>query len=121
VDARGIFRHWESRGYKMITTVERYGDRVMLKVHEDIVDMESGEAFKAALMALYSEGEKEIILDFRKVKFINSHCIGKILMFHKRFSEVGGHIYLTPLQGSIKEIFEALMLDKLIPEIKSAG
>jgi anti-anti-sigma factor len=105
----------------MVTTVERYGDRAMLKVHEDIVDMKSGEAFKAALMALYSEGEKEIVLDFRKVKFINSHGIGKILMFYRRFRQAGGQIYLTPLQGSIKEIFEALMLDRLIPEIKSAG
>ena len=102
----------------MITTVERFGDKVMLKVHEDIVDMKSGEAFKAALMALYSDGEKQIVLDFRKVKLINSHGIGKILMFYKRFREAGGQIYLTPLQGSIKEIFEALMLDKLIPEIK---
>ena len=105
----------------MITTVERFGDRVVLKVHEDIVDMKSGEAFKAALMALYSEGEKEIILDFRKINLINSHGIGKILMFYKRFREAGGQIYLTPLQGSIKEIFEALMLDKLIPELKLVG
>ncbi len=105
----------------MITTVERFGDKVMLKVHEDIVDMRSGEAFKAALMELYSDGEKEIVLDFRKVNFINSHGVGKILMFYKRFREVGGQIYLTPLQGSLKETFEALMLDKLIPEIESAG
>ncbi len=104
----------------MLTTVERFGDKVMLKVHEDIVDMKSGEAFKAALMALYSEGEKEIVLDLRKVKLINSHGIGKILMFYKRFREAGGHIYLTPLQGSIKETFEALMLDKLIPEMRNS-
>ncbi len=103
----------------MLTTVERYGDKVMLKVHEDIVDMKSGEAFKAALMALYSDGEKEIVLDLRKVKLINSHGIGKILMFYKRFREAGGQIYLTTLQGSTKEIFEALMLDKLIPEIRN--
>jgi len=103
----------------MITTVERIGNRVVLKVHEDIVDMKSGEAFKAALMTLYSKGEKEIILDLRKVKIMNSYGIGKILMFYKRFRESGGQIYLTPLQGSIKEIFEALMLDKLIPEIES--
>jgi anti-sigma B factor antagonist len=105
----------------MFTTVERCGNKVRLKVHEDIVDMKSGEAFKAALMTLYADGEKEIILDFQNIKLINSHGIGKILMFYKRFRAAGGQIYLAPLRGSIKEIFEALMLDKLIPEMKSVG
>lgn len=103
----------------MLATVEKFCGKVMLIVHEDIVDMRSGEAFKAALMALYSDGNKEIILDFRQVNLINSHGIGKILMFYKRFREAGGQIYLAPLQGSIKEIFEALMLDKLIPQMRN--
>lgn len=105
----------------MLTTVERSGDKVVLKVHEDIADMQSGEAFKAALMALYAEGEREIILDFCDVMVINSHGIGKILMFYKRFREIGGQMYLRPLRGSMKEIFQALMLDQLIPEVPPSG
>jgi len=99
----------------MITSVHKLQNRVILKFHEDIVDMRSGEALKSVLMDLYASGEKEVVLDFGGIHMINSHGIGKILMFYKRFLEVGGHISVAPLNGSIKEIFETLMLDKLIP------
>lgn len=102
----------------METSLERKGGKAVLRVHNDIVDMKSGEAFKAALSDLYQQGEKEIVLDFRGIQWINSHGIGKILMFYKRFQEVGGKLYVAPLNGSMKEIFETLMLDRLIPEYK---
>jgi anti-anti-sigma factor len=87
-------------------------------VHEDIIDMTSGEAFKSALMEIYTSGEKDVVLDLGDIHLINSHGIGKILMFYKRFQEMGVLLSIAPLSGSIKEIFEAMMLDKLIPEAK---
>ena len=102
----------------MNTNTEKRGNKTVLKVHNDIVDMKSGEDFKAALTELYNQGEKEIVLDFSGIQWINSHGIGKILMFYKRFREIGGRLYVTPLNGSMKEIFETLMLDRLIPEYK---
>ena len=103
----------------MVTKVERIGGTRLLKVHKDLVDMKTGEAFKAALMDLYSDGETVIILDFKEINRINSHGIGKILMFYKKFRETGGQIFLAPLEGPVKEIFDTLMIDKLIPKISS--
>ena len=102
----------------MVTSVHKLGNRVVLKFNEDIVDMRSGEDLKSTLMELYASGEKEVVLDFGSIHLINGHGIGKILMFYKRFREIGGSISVAPLDGSIKEIFETLMLDKLIPEVK---
>lgn len=101
----------------MLTSVKKIGSKVLLKVHADIADMKTGEEFKAALMDLYNKGEKEIVLDFGSINLITSHGIGKILMFYKRFKEVGGHIYVAPMKGSMKEIFGTLLLDNIIPEI----
>jgi anti-sigma B factor antagonist len=101
----------------MITSVHKLGNRVIVKLHKNIEDMRSGEALKSTLMELYASGEKQVVLDFGSIHLINSHGIGKILMFYKRFREVGGSISVAPLEGSIKEIFETLMLDKLIPEV----
>ena len=94
---------------------------MVLKIHEDIIDMKSGEEFKAALTELYMKGEKEIVLDLEGIRLINSHGIGKILMFYKKFKEEGGHMYVTHMQGSIKEIFESLLLHNIIPEIRMDG
>ncbi|MEM5787835.1 MAG: STAS domain-containing protein [Syntrophobacteraceae bacterium] len=98
----------------MLTSVKKVNGRAILKVHSDIIDMKSGEAFKAALTELFESGETEIVLDLSGISLINSHGIGKILMFYKRLREIGGNLYLAPLHGSMKEIFETIMLDKLL-------
>jgi len=102
----------------MITKTEKIGGKSVIRVLKDIDDMKAGEEFKMALMELYKEGEKEVVIDLRQINLINSHGIGKILMFYRRFKAIGGELYVTPLRGSVREIFESLMLDKLIPEIR---
>ncbi len=101
-----------------VTTTEKRNDAVIIRVTRNIDDMESGEAFKSTLMALYRDGEKKIIIDFGEARLINSHGIGKILMFYRRFREIGGTMYVAPLKGNIKDVFNGLMLDRLIPEIR---
>ncbi|MDM8522680.1 STAS domain-containing protein [Desulfococcaceae bacterium HSG8] len=102
----------------MVTSTERIGNRVVVRILRDIDDLKTGEEFKTVLMELYNKGEKEIVIDFGDTNLINSHGIGKILMFYRRFKSKNGTIYVAPLNDSIREIFESLMLDKLIPEIK---
>jgi anti-anti-sigma factor len=109
----------QSREKVMVTSIQKTTRGTVLKLHQDIVDMESGDALKAALIELYNAGEKTIILDLSGVSLINSHGIGKILMFYKRFREAGVELYTLPLRGSIKEIFEILMLDSLIPAVRA--
>jgi anti-anti-sigma factor len=102
----------------MITKTEKIGSRMVIRVLKDIDDMKSGEEFKAALMDLYNKGEKEIVIDFDSIHLINSHGIGKILMFYKRLKQIGGNMYVSPLKGNMKEIFESLMLNQIIPELR---
>ncbi len=102
----------------MITKTEKIGNRTIIRVLKDIDDMKSGEEFKASLMELYNNGEKEIVIDFGDINLINSHGIGKILMFYKRLKQIGGNMYVMPLKGNMKEIFDSLMLNKIIPELK---
>jgi anti-anti-sigma factor len=102
----------------MVTSTEKRGTRAIVRVLKDIDDMKSGEEFKAALMELYNKGEKEVVIDFGDTHLINSHGIGKILMFYRRFNTIGGKVYVATLNDSIREIFKSLMLDKLIPEIR---
>lgn len=102
----------------MITKIEKIGSRMVIRVLKDIDDMKSGEEFKATLMDLYNKGEKEIVIDFDSINLINSHGIGKILMFYKRLKQIGGNMYVRPLKGNMKEIFESLMLNQIIPELR---
>ncbi len=102
-----------------ITTVRNKEGKVVVKVGCDLASGRDAAEFKDTLQKLYDEGEKEIVLDLNGVGMINSYGIGKILMFYKRFKDVGGKLYIKgPLQGTIKETFQTIMLDKLLKEYR---
>ena len=99
----------------MEITTKRIGGRVMIYIPGDLDTLEKSEQLKDVLNYLCGEqGEKEIILNLDKTKVINSYGIGKILMFYKRLKENGGCLYITPPGGAVKEVFEILMLDRIL-------
>lgn len=105
-----------------ITNKKMSDGKVMVKIDSDLDTMELASNFKDALQQLYDEGENEVVLDLDNVRLINSNGIGKILMFHKRFADRGGHFYYkSPLKGVVKDLFETLLLTKLLKEYTSTG
>jgi len=105
-----------------ISTEKTSDGKTMLKVDCDLDTMELATDFKDALQKLYEEGESEVVLDLDDVRLINSNGIGKILMFHKRFADRGGQLYYkAPLRGVVKDLFETLLLTKLLKEYGPEG
>ena len=102
----------------MSTTISKnnYG-KTVLKVEGDLDSYERADDFKEALEGLYAEGETEVVLDLDGVERINSHGIGKVLMFYRRFRDRGGNLYVkAPLRGKVKENFETLRLNNILKE-----
>ena len=91
------------------------GDKGYIKVEGDLDSEQSGEALRKAFNDLYDRGKRTIILDMSGVQIINSYGIGKVLMCYKRLKAENGVLMVKPLQGFVKETFELLMLDKLLP------
>lgn len=96
-------------------TTEVHGDKGFIKVSSDLDSEESGEALRKAFNLLFDQGKRTVILDLSGVQIINSYGIGKVLMCYKRMKAENGVLMVKPLQGFVKETFELLMLDKLIP------
>ena len=102
-----------------IETKKLADGRVLIKVNSDLDTMELAFEFKDALQKVYDDGENEVILDLDNVKLINSNGIGKILMFHKRFADRRGWLYYKTLkEGIVKDLFETLLLTRLLKEYK---
>lgn len=91
------------------------GDKGFIKVDGDLDSETSGEALRQAFNQLYDKGKRTIVLDLSDVQIINSYGIGKVLMCYKRLKAENGVLMVRPLQGFVKETFELLMLDKLLP------
>jgi len=91
------------------------GDKGLIIISEDLDSEASGEGLRKAFNHVYDQGKKTVILDLSGVQIINSYGIGKVLMCYKRLKADGGVLMVKPLNGFVKETFELLMLDKLLP------
>ena len=91
------------------------GDKGFIKITSDLDNEVSGEALRKAFNDLFDKGKRTVVIDMGSVQIINSYGIGKILMCYKRLKAENGVLMVKPLQGFVKETFELLMLDKLLP------
>ena len=91
------------------------GEKGYIVVNEDLDSEASGEALRSAFNNLYDKGVRTIVLDMDRVEIVNSYGIGKVLMCYKRLKANNGILMVRPLNGFVKETFELLMLDKLLP------
>ena len=91
------------------------GDKAYIRVTSDLDTETAGEALRSAFNEVYEQGKRTIVLDLSGAQIINSYGIGKVLMCYKRLKAENGVLMVKPLDGFVKETFELLMLDKLLP------
>jgi len=94
---------------------EIIGEKGYIKITSDLDTETAGEALRSAFNDIYDKGKRTIVLDLNGAQIINSYGIGKVLMCYKRLKADNGVLMVKPLQGFVKETFELLMLDKLLP------
>lgn len=99
---------------------EILGEKGYIRVSADLDTEASGEALREAFNEVFERGQRTIVLDLSGAQIINSHGIGKVLMCYKRMRAANGVLMVTPLKGFVKETFELLMLDKLLPVDQAA-
>lgn len=78
------------------------------------VDNEGSVVFQQALDKITESGDPKIILDFKKLEFINSSGIGKLLIFHKKMTNSGRNSSIEGISEEILTLFRAIRLDKII-------
>jgi len=91
------------------------GEKGYIKVSADLDSEKSGEALRAAFDELFNNGLRIVVLDMSSVQIINSYGIGKVLSCYKKINAESGQLRVKALSGFVKETFELLMLDKIIP------
>jgi stage II sporulation protein AA (anti-sigma F factor antagonist) len=82
-------------------------------------DMHAAKEFRRVVdEALDISGTQKILLDFKKVSFIDSSGIGVVLGRYKRVHGYGGEVMLLNLHPKIKNIFQLSGILKIMKEIK---
>ena len=91
------------------------GDKGYIRITSDLDTETAGEALRSAFNEVYDQGKRTIVLDLSGAQIINSYGVGRVLMVYKRLKAENGVLMVKPLDGFVKETFELLMLDKLLP------
>ncbi len=87
----------------------------LLRLAGDFETYAVGE-FLAAIQAARDSGRTRVVLNLRRVKFINSTGIGAVLRARKELKSVGGGLALARSSGFVRQVFGKLGLDSVLPQ-----
>lgn len=71
--------------------------------------------FLGAVQAARDSGRSLLVLNMRRVKFINSTAIGAILRARRELRAAGGGLALARASGYVRDVFAKLGLDPVLP------
>lgn len=79
------------------------------------LDLASGAEVDEAIRCLCASGTRTLVIDMRKLSFIDSTGIKSILEAARLCEEQGHEFRLLPGPGNIQRIFEVTGLDRVLP------
>ncbi len=90
-------------------------DKGTISICGDLDSEFSASMLSDAFELLCQKGARTIVLDLREVELINAYGISKILLCEQRMRADRGVLMVKPLAGYVKETFERLKIDSLLP------
>lgn len=89
------------------------GRAIVIFVKEDRLDANNSEELKAELNRIFESGSKDLIVDLKEVRFIDSSGLGVLVSGFKNASTRQGTIKLSGLQTQVKSMFELTRLHRV--------
>ena len=79
------------------------------------ISLANSDKLKNTLQSLYDNNYKLVKLDFSKTKMIDSSCLGKLLLFQKKYKENNGELVIINVSNDyIRKMFDLIHLHKVI-------
>lgn len=94
-------------------SVRHSGSVATVILKGDLEGMRASDSFRDILHELLISGMRAVVIDMNGLESINSHGIGKLLLFYKKFKDAGKELSIWSPQGKVRETLEVLMLDRL--------
>lgn len=92
---------------------EANGKQMVIFVREERLDAHNSGDLKTEMNRLFAEGSKELIVDLKDVRFIDSSGLGVLVSGFKNASSRQGTIKLSGLQNQVKSMFELTRLHRV--------
>ena len=104
-------------------TIDKQEKYLALTLHEEKLDSNVAPNLKSELLTLHAEGNKNIILDLKDVKYTDSSGLSALLVGNRIVQEDGGMFVLTSLSDHTSKLIKISQLDSvlnILPTIEEA-
>ncbi|MFA7059820.1 MAG: STAS domain-containing protein [Pedobacter sp.] len=92
---------------------ELNGNLMVIFVREERLDAHNSDELKAEINRTFEQGTKDILLDLKEVRFIDSSGLGVLVSGFKNASTRQGSLRLCGLQTQVKSMFELTRLHRV--------
>jgi anti-sigma B factor antagonist len=94
--------------------VDSIGDVKVVRVQEERLVFQTLNPFTDAIAQLIEEGATKLLLDLRRVQYMDSASIGGLADLYRRSSDVSGSLKLFGLQDRVERMVSLVGLHNLI-------
>jgi len=86
---------------------------VILEVQEERLDAHNSGDLKTAMLKYFEDGNRNILIDLKDVRFIDSSGLGALVSGFKNAISHQGSLKLASLQPQVKSMFELTRLHRV--------
>lgn len=86
---------------------------IVIFVREERLDAHNSEELKTEMNRLFEQGTKDLVIDLKDVRFIDSSGLGVLVSGFKNASTRQGSLKLSGLQSQVKSMFELTRLHRV--------
>ena len=92
---------------------ETIHDRLLLSIEEERLDAHNSSEFKELVLGLIEKGNVNLIVQLKKVRFIDSSGLGALLSGLKNANARNGSFSLVGIQPQVLSMFELTRLNRV--------
>lgn len=92
---------------------EQSGKIHVVYVKEERLDAHNSEELKSEMNRLFEGGGRDLVVDLKEVRFIDSSGLGVLVSGFKNASTRQGSLKLSGLQSQVKSMFELTRLHRV--------
>jgi anti-sigma B factor antagonist len=94
-------------------------DIAIVTVKGMLMGDENTDIFRKEVKQLFTDGNKNIVLDFSKVSWINSHGVGALMACYASASTIKGQIVLSGINDKVRKIMTITKVHTLFDTFSS--
>ncbi len=105
----------------MNLSIEQIQDTTVININEERLDAHNSSDLKLEVQRLYESGKKNLLIDMKDVRFIDSSGLGALVSGFKNATSNQGTLKLSSLQPQVKSMFELTRLHRVFEIFASAA